>query len=49
MKLADKVDKDKISEKFEKWPDRIILRGTSPSLLKKSLCLTFSLAYVIEF
>ena len=31
LKLADKVDMDKISNKFENWPDQIInLRVTSP-------------------
>ena len=38
MKLADKVDVDVISSKFENWPDWIInLRVTLPWLLKKPL------------
>ena len=36
LKLADKVDMDRISDKFKTWPDCIIyLRVTSPWLLKK--------------
>ena len=36
LKLADKVNMDKISDKFENWPDRIMnLTVTSPWLLKK--------------
>ena len=37
LKLADKVDTDKISNKFKNWQDRKInLRVTSPWLLKKA-------------
>ena len=36
--LADKVDMNDISDKFENWPDPIInLRVTLPSLPKKPL------------
>ena len=38
LELADKVDMDEISNKFEKWPDQIInLRVMTRLLLKKPL------------
>ena len=38
IKLADKVDMDKISDELENWPDQIInLRVLSSGLLKKPL------------
>ena len=50
LKLADKVDMDEISNKFENWPDRIVnLRVTSPWLLKKPLFdFVFSMSFSFD-